>query len=671
MSQIAYPHPNPPPSTANVDRGGSLYPGLFVLSLVALIALTLAYQAPFAYDLTTRGLTLSGFHALEGSGDHRFRWSDGHALIGLAGVGQQPYRLTLTLSGPRPSNVELPSVRVSANGTPLASFKATRALQDYSFEIPREVLSVLGDLDLQIESETFVPPNDLRTLGVALYAMRLETFNSQRPFTWPALMPLLWCVITVVALQLFVRAVGMPRELGLALPLILLAVISAGIATQRLPTVAALPWLALASITAYSGAEIKQRTRWRETVAALAVGLSALHFALEFLNLFRISRFSDVTTMFEAAQKLAQGIDPYDYTIVRDNPLYAHSYVYPPPFAQFLELFLPFGMNAGIIVWVVLNFGLYGIVLIGLARMFGLRWRSFALYAFLLVALNYRPVLDTLYGGQLDVSILALLLACLVLAQRQWLIASGAALAFATITKLHPLLLLPFYLTTKRWRGFIGFGLALALILSVSMLFISPELYMRYVTIVLPGRGGEGTGNAENQSVSAFLYRLNGLVWDDVPTPAQAGVIRVSTYGIAALLSLATVGAMWRSILLKLKNEKMQTSLHFSSFIALMLLVLPTSWMHYETQLLLPLAALLSYAVATDRRALFIVWGVGAALTAFANQDIFRGGELDAWPLVLLQSYKFYGVLLVWAALVWASSRWQATESSGAVNSEQ
>ena len=51
---------------------------------------------------------------------------------------------------------------------------------------------------------------------------------------------------------------------------------------------------------------------------------------------------------------------------------------------------------------------------------------------------------------------------------------------------------------------------------------------------------------------------------------------------------------------------------------------------------------------------MYVVWGIAAGLTAFANQEIFRGGEFDAWPLSLIQSYKLYGVLLVWGALLWA-----------------
>jgi len=368
-----------------------------------------------------------------------------------------------------------------------------------------------------------------------------------------------------------------PPLLVWAAPLLLLAAIGAGLAAERVLTALVLPWLALTVVTAYAGLRLGERLSRRETAVALLTALSLLHFGLDFLDLFRISHFTDVTTMFQAAQKLLHGLDPYDYAIVRDNPLYAHSYVYPPPFAEFLALFLPLGLSGAITVWVSLNFILYFVALAGMLRAFHLRWRSAGMYALLLVAFNYRPVIDTLYGGQLDILILALLLLVHVLARRGRMLASGAALALAAITKLHPTLVLPFYLSPQRWRGFVGFALALALIVLVSLTFVSPELYVRYLTLVLPGRGIESTGNPENQSLSGFFYRAQGLTWTGIPTAEQAASARLWTYGAGALLGLATLGAMALSLYRVRKQTvpAVGNALHLSLWIVLMLLVLP------------------------------------------------------------------------------------------------
>jgi len=675
----------------------------FSLLLFTLGALVLAYQIPLQYDLNTRGVVLDGFHASEGSGSRRFRWTDGHASAHFDGIGSRPYRLVLGLSGPRPSGLELPSVHLVLNGIARGVFTATSAPQSYTFTIPGEGVSLAGSLDVQIDSDTFVPPNDLRTLGVVVSELRVEPVEAGG-FTWPAPLAL---ALGAAALTAVFLSVG--RRFAWPAALLALGVLSAGVAGERVLSADLMPWAALAAACVYTGLRIKQRTTWAETAAALAVLLSLAHFVLAFLNLFAISRFTDVTTMFEAAQKLSQGLDPYDYGVIRDNPLYAHSYVYPPAFAQFLGLLLPLGMQGAIVSWVALNFVLYFAALAGLLRLFRMRWRSAGMYAMLFVAFNYQPAIDTLYGGQLDILILALLVLSLALALRGRLASSGVALAFAAITKLHPLLIVPFYFARDRLRGYLGFGLAFGLIIVVSLSLSPPDLYVRYATVVLPGRGGGGTGNAENQSLSGFFFRAAGLFWSDLPSGEQERVLRLWTYGAGALLGVITLGVVLYSLArsntgasrslaadnvrtvcgspaagrsplgagtpvpragspLPGAGSRLLSSLHFSVFIVLMLLSLPTSWMHYETQLLLPLAALLAYAVAAREaasrqraasavgkaEALYIVWGIAACLSAFANQEIFRGGVFDAWPLSLIQSYKLYGVLLVWGALLWA-----------------
>ncbi len=629
----------------------------FVLALLAVAALAVAYQAPSAYDLTTPGVTLDGVHAPEHSNGREFHWTEAQATVRFAGVGRGAYHVVVTLSGSRPADIQPPNVRVAVNGTPLGAFQTKRAPQDYAFDIPPDAVGADGDMEIAVTADTFVPPNDLRTLGVALYDVRLTPAGGM---LWPSAWVALWAVLSALGVYGTATAIDRKRPhrwaAWLASGLMIIA-FAAGIAIARVWTAAWAPWAALAALTACAGVVLRRRCDWRETLAALAAGLSVVNYAATCIDLLRTSRFTDVTTMFEAAQKLAAGLDPYDYTIVRENPLYAHSYVYPPAFAQALALFLPLGLHGAVVTWAALNMLLYVAVVIGLLRAFGLAWHSPGFYAFLLVAFNYRPVIDTLSGGQLDVLILALLLVALVWARRGGLVRAGAAVAVAGLTKLHPLALGLFFLTPARWRGLIGMGAAAALIVTVSAFLAPPNLYVRYVTEVLPGRGGEGTGNPENQSLSGFVYRLNGVLWNDAATPAQANAIKWPAYVLSGALAAITLAAMWFGGRRRGGDAHARDALHFAALIMLMLLILPTSWMHYETQALLPLAAVLSYALATRSRGLLALWLAAAALTAPANQEIFRSGDFDAWPLVLAQSYKLYGVLLLWGTLIWMQAQ--------------
>src|SRR5437660_3459770 len=88
---------------------------LLALALLALLALSLAYQRGMVADLSTPALELSGFYDLEGvrSGTP-FRWTNGDARVWLGGVGQRPWHVTLTVASARPVDLDLPTLNLLA-----------------------------------------------------------------------------------------------------------------------------------------------------------------------------------------------------------------------------------------------------------------------------------------------------------------------------------------------------------------------------------------------------------------------------------------------------------------------------------------------------------------------------------------------------------------------------
>jgi hypothetical protein len=227
---------------------------LVALLIVTLFAGTLAYQPPLAVDLGSPGIVLNGFYDLEGrSSGQPYRWTSASAHIWLGGIGRQPYRLMLRLSSARPNALPLPTIRVFANDVLLDTFEVPRPIRDFELSIPDRAVGTSGDVDLRIDSDTFAPPNDLRALGVTLYAMRLETAPGQPPFTWPALSPLAWGMLS---LAFFFLALGarLPGRVVWPVTIILLFLFCAGLALQRTLAVEALPYAVLASVIAYVAA---------------------------------------------------------------------------------------------------------------------------------------------------------------------------------------------------------------------------------------------------------------------------------------------------------------------------------------------------------------------------------------------------------------------------------
>lgn len=621
---------------------------LLALGFLILLTITLAYQIKPSYNLSTPALRLSGLHQAEGTPPNQYRWTNGFTLIRFNGIGVQHYKLTIDINGERPENIKHPTINIFANKTLVSSFVGDNSRHSYSLDIPANAVGALGNLEIKIKSETFNPLPDQRTLGAGVFSLKLESAQKTQ-LVIPAILPLLWSLLISFFVWRFVRIFGSPFIAGIIFVLFL-SVLAYGLAFERLWTVSLLPTIALFSGILAVTAELKSRSTLLEAVLALLVMLSAVHFAYQFYGILHTSRFEDITKIFEAAEKLKNKEDPYEYGITKSDPLFAHSYVYPPPFAQFIELFLPLGFAIGIKLWIILNFLLY-IVLIGvLVRLFDFKWRSYGFYAFVLIALNFRPAISTLSNGQMDILMLALLIGAFALAIRDLYIASGATLACAIMVKLQPILMMPWYLTRARWRGIFGVVVGIAFIVCVSITLNTPVLYERYITNILPARGAELTGHPEDQSLSSFICRLSGVTGMNKLTPSQHHGILIATNIVAALLALITMGVMWYTD----DEAEMQLSLSFSAFVTLMLLILPTAWIHYETQLLFPIGALLCYALLFSNRKLFVIWLVCTFLISFGDRSLFADPKFNAWPFILIQSYKFYGILLMWGALIYA-----------------
>jgi hypothetical protein len=83
-----------------------------------------------------------------------------------------------------------------------------------------------------------------------------------------------------------------------------------------------------------------------------------------------------------------------------------------------------------------------------------------------------------------------------------------------------------------------------------------------------------------------------------------------------------------------------------------MVLTVPAAWMHYETLLFLPFAALLLHArehqISLTRAALL---AISFALAGYGNQWSYFDGTVLGVLTVLGVSYKFYGMLLLGGVL--------------------
>jgi hypothetical protein len=374
--------------------------------------------------------------------------------------------------------------------------------------------------------------------------------------------------------------------------------------------------------------------------AALAIFVLAALAHLAYMVWFAFQRSGpDFWILFKGARDWARGGSLYDLAAVQENH-FGHVFKVPPFYGM---LFLPFVFQDG--EWILFFHRIMNVILLSATalvwcRMWGLRVLSAAGMGALLL-LNFRPMTDTLAFGQIDLALLLILTLALWALHSQHDILAGVLVALGTLLKIYPLLLLAFFVVKRRWWALAGFVLGMLILNGLSIVVMGWEMHRVYLFEVLPRIGGT-TSWVENQTISGFLNRL-------VASPKESTIfhnrlIELLGLGVSGLVGLLACVLALRPA----RSASTSFALQYSQFALIMVLVVPAAWMHYETLLFLPFAALLLHTRDRELRlASAGVLAISFALVAYGNQWSYYDGTVMGVLTVLGVSYKFYGMLLL------------------------
>jgi hypothetical protein len=196
------------------------------------------------------------------------------------------------------------------------------------------------------------------------------------------------------------------------------------------------------------------------------------------------------------------------------GPFNIDVYEYPPPFlllARALHVAAPdfFRLRA---LWHGLTLALLLAATLAAVRLLdpASGTRALLLAPFLWLA---PPTLSALQKGNVQVAIAALCVLALALFRRRLFAAGGILLAFATLAKLFPGMLVVYLLARRQWRAVAWTGVAGALILAVSLLDTGIEPYRAFLQH-LPGLlGGEAFPAFRNPNAMAINLSIPGIVF--------------------------------------------------------------------------------------------------------------------------------------------------------------
>nr|MCU0495464.1 DUF2029 domain-containing protein [Chloroflexaceae bacterium] len=229
--------------------------GLALLLAVLLLAVGYGFAWPLTLEVGQRdGRFVGGFHETERLDGEPGRWTTDDSTLALPRPPEgQPARLTLRLASGRTENQPDPRLRLSADGRALAQFDVVRRIDGtrlYHVLVPPTSRADWA-LRLGLASDTFSPPGDRRTLGLALNHVELHALGGG----WlPAFWVLGWAAAIGGLSYALLRSVGVGRMLALGLTGLLAALLAWGVAVRPLEILpylqrlAALPALGLLGV---------------------------------------------------------------------------------------------------------------------------------------------------------------------------------------------------------------------------------------------------------------------------------------------------------------------------------------------------------------------------------------------------------------------------------------
>jgi hypothetical protein len=577
---------------------------IYILALISFAALFLAYQAKprFEIDVGEHGdtLYLRDFHDLEHLDDLSYRWTSERSHIVLPGIGgYAPALLRLRLNGYRPLDLPPPTVSLRVNGRELGSFVATGEFETYEFPVSRGTVGILGDLDVEIRSESFVPDQvigggDLRQLGVLVDSIVLQPHGGVTAIVIPALLPSIYLVGGVAAAYLIARW-ALSRRAAFVLALLALVGISLSLVTARIYLAPRAFWVLAIPALGVLIMELARRT----PPMTLAIPLSTALVLAVVLGLWRFASVAELSWMgvapdlannYAGAMVMRSGGVIYDPNL----PLFA-GYDNPPLTAILTIPLTLFDLRTAIRLFFSLNVLL---LIASLALIFVTNRDYLLRYPYWLVAvavvLNLDPVLDSMLLGQLDLLILFLIVAAYWGYRSDREVAAGASLGLAAMIKLSPALLILYFLFKRRFRAVASAFATISLFGLLSLLVAGPSAHIQFLTDILPTLLA-GSAQMENQSLNGFFNRLylgepflTGLA--EVPRLPQVRILTLFT----SLLLVGIAVFLLRKRSVPGSDLSLGFDVEYSLLVILLPLISSIAWHHYMAWYVLPLLVLLN-----------------------------------------------------------------------------
>jgi hypothetical protein len=370
----------------------------------------------------------------------------------------------------------------------------------------------------------------------------------------------------------------------------------------------------------------------------------------------RVRGGNDFASYHYATRVAWEGGNPYDKAALEEaarrdrTRRYVHPFFYPPPYLLAMAWTLPLELQTSYRAW----FWLDELFALLCALVLWRWWRPLgdALPVVLAVAVaTLTAIPNNHLMGQVNLPVLALVLAGLWQAERDREVLGGALLGVACMLKMSPALFVGWWLFRGRWRAVVAACVAGLLLTFAALPLAGPAVQLHFYTEVLPGFGS-GDYNGLLVPIDLFgNHSIADLLNRAFPVEGP-GLSDTARTGSAAVVGLLVAGTGWW---LRKAPPDLQALGAQVSAVALVMLLVPIYT--YEHHLVWALPAVLVTAMAVLQGRVRWWWGIPLAaawfLWAFELATLKSAWKEvgDTAPLLafLLREGKFAALLVLFA----------------------
>ena len=348
---------------------------------------------------------------------------------------------------------------------------------------------------------------------------------------------------------------------------------------------------------------------------ALVLGISITRFVLE-IDAIQRHGYADFPLFWEAVHRRLEGQPLYPIPS-GDLSLYdpgSATYKFPPSYAMFLVLPVKIAGLGETMRWhLVLQVVAYVVAVGMLVRGLRLKFGSFGWLALVIVALDFGPFFETLFGLQVELPIFLAFVAATLCLERKNDWAAGALLGFASALKIYPALALLWLIATRRYVAVCSFLLSGVTMVGIGLLVFGSADSGDYYLRILPHMLREmpaSDGGIENLAFASFLVPAGH--WHIVELNLFAARVAKDVFNAAILV------ATWL-VLRRTKLDGDTVWLECGLLSSAVLLVLANSWANYQLLLLVPLAVGLTQPSGPRSPAFWLAFGSAILITYDQN----------------------------------------------------